>query len=80
MEVCLSVLRLNINLFNIVHKASHEAVRDWSLITGRGGGLKQEGGGGSEVVPLQKGGGGGKSFSHAEGGHNKFWCSFYMVD
>ena len=23
--------------------------------------------------------GGGKSFNHAEGGHNKFWGSFYAV-
>ena len=45
-------------------------LRDWSLITGRGA-TKREGGT-SEVFPLQKGGGGGKSFSHAEGGHNKF--------
>ena len=27
----------------------------------------------------QKGGGGGESFSHAEGGHKKFWGSFYVV-
>ena len=36
------------------------------------------GGGAREVLPLQKGGGG-KSFSHAEGGHKKFWGSFYVV-
>ena len=35
------------------------------------------GGGAPEVLPLRKGGG--KSFSNAEGGHNKFWGSFYMV-
>ena len=29
--------------------------------------------------PYEKGGGGGKSFSHAEGGHNKFWSCFYVV-
>ena len=34
------------------------------------------GGGASEVVPLQKRGGGVKSFSHREGGRNKFWGSF----
>ena len=33
-----------------------------------------EGGGACEVLPLRKRGGG-KSFSHAEGGHNKFWGS-----
>ena len=54
--------------------------RDWSLITGRGGGYKTGGAGGArEVLPLRKGGGGGKSFSHAEGGHKKVWGSFYAV-
>ena len=33
-------------------------LRDWSLITGRGGGYKM-GGGAREVLPLRKGGGGG---------------------
>ena len=42
------------------------SLRDWSLITGRGG-YKTGGGGAREVLPLQKGGGG-KSFSHPEGG------------
>ena len=48
------------------------AVRDWSLITGRGA---------CEVLPLRKGGGGRKTLSHAErgGGHSKFWSSFYVV-
>ena len=36
-------------------------VRDWSLITGKGGG------GMGSFTPM-KGEGGGKSFSHAEGG------------
>ena len=31
-------------------------IRDWSLITGRGGATKQEGGGAREVLPLRKGG------------------------
>ena len=58
-------------------------VRDWSLITGRGGGgaIKwEEGDGQVKYYPYKKGGGGGgKSFSHAEGGgggggrHNKFF-------
>ena len=29
-------------------------LRDWSLITGRGGGLQNGRGGASEVLPLQK--------------------------
>ena len=41
-------------------------LRDWSLITGRGGATKREGGA-REVLPLQKGGAE-KSFSHSEGG------------
>ena len=45
-------------------------LREWSLITGRGGGYKTGGGGAREVLPLRKGGGG-KSFSHAEGGAQK---------
>ena len=43
-------------------------IRDWSLITGRGGGYKT---GGVKFYPYEKGGGGGKSFSHAEGGAQK---------
>ena len=58
-------------------------LRDWSLVTVRGGGGLQnlDGGGGGgvacEVYPYEKGGGG--IFSHAEGGHNKFWGSFYVA-
>ena len=51
-------------------------IRDWSLITVRGD--YKTGGGAPEVLPLRKGGGG-NSFSHAEGGHNKFLGSFYAV-
>ena len=43
--------------------------REWSLITGRGGGGYKTGGGGArEVLHLRKRGGGRKSFSHSEGG------------
>ena len=43
-------------------------VRDWSLITGRGG-LQNGRGGHVKFYPYEKGGGGGgKSFSHAEWG------------
>ena len=31
-------------------------IREWSLITGRGGGYKTGGGGAREVLPLRKGG------------------------
>ena len=48
-------------------EASCLKLREWSLITGRGG-YKTGGGGAREVLPLRKGGGGGKSFSHSEGG------------
>ena len=48
-------------------------LRDWSLITGRGG--YKMGGGAREVFPLRKGEGG-TFFRHAEGGHNKFWGRF----
>ena len=34
-------------------------LRDWSLITGRGGATEREGGGACEVFPLRKLGGGG---------------------
>ena len=45
-------------------------VRDWSLITGRGGGGYKTGGGASEVYPYEKGEDE-QSFSHAEGGAQK---------
>ena len=38
---------------------------------------KWEGGGACEVLPLQIGVA--KSLSHAEGGHKRFWGSFYTV-
>ena len=52
-------------------------LRDWSLITGSGGGGYKMGGGGTwSFTPTKRGGG--KRFSLAEGGggHNKFWGSF----
>ena len=53
-------------------------MRDWSLVTGRGG--LQNGGGHMKFYPYEKGGGGGgKSVSHAEGGHKTFWGGFCAV-
>ena len=43
--------------WNCVHEISKIVVRDWSLMTGRGGATKRGGGGSSEVLPLRKGGG-----------------------
>ena len=56
----------------------HECIRDWSLITGRGGGYKTGGGGACEVLPLRKGGVE-KVLAMLKGGHKKFWGSFYVV-
>ena len=46
-------------------------VRDWSLITGRGGAR--------EVLPLRKGGGAEKVLAMLKGGQKKVWGSFYVV-
>ena len=54
-------------------------IRDWSLITGRGGGYKTGGGGGAhEVLPLRKGGAE-KVLAMLKGGHKKFWGSFSHI-
>ena len=46
-------------LFSPSFLSNSRQFRDWSLITGRGGGAtKREGGGAREVLPLRKGGGG----------------------
>ena len=47
-----------------------KVVRDWLLITGRGGGATKGEGGMLSVTPT-KGGGAKKSFSHAKGGAHK---------
>ena len=46
-------------------KWERDRLRDWSLITGRGG-YETGGGGHVKFYPYEEGGG--KSFSHAEGG------------
>ena len=50
-------------------------LRDWSLITGRGGGYKTGGGGHVKFYPYEKWGGGG-FLAALKGGHKKFWGSF----
>ena len=52
-------------------------LRDWSLITGRGGATKREGGA-REVLPLRKGGVE-KVLAMLKGGHKKFRGSFSLV-
>ena len=51
-------------------------VRDWSLITERGGGYKTGGGGAREVLPLRKGGAE-KDLAMLKGGAQQiFWVVF----
>ena len=58
-------------------KYRHLSIREWSLITGRGG-LQNGRGGAREVLPLRKGGAE-KVLAMLKGGHNKFWGRFYAV-
>ena len=54
-----------------------KVLRDWSLITGRGGGpTKWKGGGVCEVLPLQKGGGTEKVLAMLKGEHKSFGVVF----
>ena len=54
--------------------------RDWSLITGRGGGYKTGGGGACEVLPLRKGGAVKVvAMLKGVGVTTRFWGSFYMI-
>ena len=53
------------------------SLRDWSLISGRGGGAKKREGGHVKLYPYERGGGGGQGFNHAEGGYTKFWGIFF---
>ena len=68
--------------FSLVQKtAIFRQLRDWSLNTGRGGGLQNErgggGGGACEVLPLRKGGW--REHFLKGGGHKYSWVSFYAV-
>ena len=58
---------------------SLDSLRDWSLITGRGGGLQNGRGGTLSFTPTKKGGGAEKVLAVLKGGHKKFWGSFYAV-
>ena len=53
-------------------------VRDWSLITRRGG-YKTGGGGGTRSFTPTKRGGAEKVLAMLKGGHKKFWGRFYAV-
>ena len=59
-------------------KNTQKEVRDWSLITGRGGLQNGRRGGAREVLPLRKGGAE-KVLAMLKGGHKKFRGSFYVV-
>ena len=52
------------------------SIRDWSLITGRGG-LQNGRGGHVKFYPYKTGAE--KVLAMLKGGHNKFWGSFYAV-
>ena len=60
-------LKISPYLFNNQYDSNN--LRDWSLITGRGGGATKREGGHVKFYPYEKGGR--KSFSHAEGGAQK---------
>ena len=75
------MLKCLLQVFRALHRkqiaskplaTSVSGFRDWSLITGRGGGggTKREVGGQVKFYPYKKGGGG-ISFSHPEGGPQK---------
>ena len=53
------------------------SIRDWSLITGRGG-LQNGRGGHVKFYPYEKGGAE-KVVAILKGGHKKFWGRFYAV-
>ena len=68
MNICNCKLNYSFSLKLGYNSILHlEGLREWSLITGRGGGLSNGRWGG------------GKSFSHAEGEHKRFWGSFHPV-
>ena len=76
--ICLRTLRVSTTgaLAVMALLLKEEKLRDWSLITGRGG--YKTGGGAREVLPLRKGLAE-KVLAMLKGGHNKFWGHFYVV-
>ena len=65
-------------IIGLVIKARPLLIRDWSLITGRGGATKREGVA-HTVLPLRKGGGGYKVLAMLKGDHKKFGGRLYAV-
>ena len=63
--------------FGPVFQSLFQSLREWSLITGRGG-LQNGRGGAREVLPLRKGGAE-KVLAILKGGHKNFWGRFYAV-
>ena len=61
--------------FMLVVEDDTSFLRDWSLITGRGGGASKREGRAREVLPLRKGGAE-KVLAMVKGGHKKFWGCF----
>ena len=55
-----------------------QAIRNWSLITGRGGYKTGEGGRQVKFYPYEKGGTE-KVLAMLKGGGKKFWGSFYTL-
>ena len=81
--VCTMQPQRVVSVFSVKYFVHSLNKKDWSLITGRGGGATKREGGHVKCYPYEKGGGGGgegKSVSHAEGGYKKFWGSFYAFD
>ena len=69
---------IGINLIIFMLPTIYCRIRDWSSITGRGGGATKRKGGGGHVKfnPHKKGGGAEKVLNMLKGRHNKFWGSF----
>ena len=67
-----------LQIIGLVIKARPLLIRDWSLITGRGGGLQNGRGWHIQFYPYEKGGGY-KVLAMLKGDHKKFGGRFYAV-